>query len=128
LKYESENGTLPQLLYLQLDNGPDNKSKQSLAFLAYLVEQKIFHCIKVSYLMVGHTHENIDSYFSCISRFIKRTKRTVLTVSEFLQALLDCFKTPGCVPKCWEQIQLVYDTTPLVELLDPYLARFALPD
>ena len=42
--------------------------------------------------------------------------------------ILDCFKTPGCVPKCWEQIQLVYDTTPSVELLDPYLARVALPE
>jgi hypothetical protein len=75
LKYEAEKGQLPPILYLQLDNAPDNKSKQFLAFCAYLVEMEIFDCVKVSYLMVGHTHENIDSYFSCISQFLKCLKK-----------------------------------------------------
>jgi hypothetical protein len=57
IKYEMEKGKLPPTLYLQLDNGPDQKSKQFLAFLAYLVECGVFHKIKVSYLIVGHTHE-----------------------------------------------------------------------
>lgn len=35
-----------------------------LGFLSYLVEMKIFKKIKVSFLMVGHTHEDIDQVFS----------------------------------------------------------------
>ena len=38
LEYEQENGVLPPTLFLQLDNGSDQKSKQFLTFLAYLVE------------------------------------------------------------------------------------------
>ena len=38
LEYEQENGVLPPTLFLQLNNGSDQKSKQFLTFLAYLVE------------------------------------------------------------------------------------------
>ena len=40
LEYEQENGVLPPTLnlFLQLDNRSDQKSKQFLTFLAYLVE------------------------------------------------------------------------------------------
>ena len=46
LKIQERDGFLPETLYLQLDNGPENKSKQFLAFIAYLVEKKIFHKVK----------------------------------------------------------------------------------
>lgn len=35
-----------------------------LGFMAYLVEKGVFRKIKVSFLMVGHTHEDIDQVFS----------------------------------------------------------------
>uniref|UniRef100_A0A8W8MM29 DUF7869 domain-containing protein n=1 Tax=Magallana gigas TaxID=29159 RepID=A0A8W8MM29_MAGGI len=35
-----------------------------LAFMAYLVERKIFRKVKISFLMVGHTHEDVDQVFS----------------------------------------------------------------
>ena len=38
LEYEQENGVLPPTLFLQLDNGSDQNSKQFLTFHAYLVE------------------------------------------------------------------------------------------
>ena len=49
LKYEEAKGSLPPVLYLQVDGGPDQKSKQFLAFCAYLVQQKIFNKVKVSF-------------------------------------------------------------------------------
>ncbi|CAH3167732.1 unnamed protein product, partial [Pocillopora meandrina] len=39
-----------------------------LRFLSLLVEGKIFEKIKISFLVVGHTHENIDQMFSCVAR------------------------------------------------------------
>ena len=70
LKIE-ENGPLPRRLYLQLDNASYNKSAQFLAFLAFLVEMGCFDCIKLSYLIVGHTHEIIDQCFSVLSKYLK---------------------------------------------------------
>lgn len=44
--------------------------------------------IKVSYLIVGHTHEDIDSYFSALSRYFKYILQKIKTVSAFLTALM----------------------------------------
>ena len=61
-------GGLPRKLYLQLDNcGSENKNKYFMTFLAVLVHLGVFEKIKVSFLMVGHTHEDIDQFFSRLS-------------------------------------------------------------
>jgi hypothetical protein len=82
------------VLYLQLDNAPDNKSKRFLAFVAYLIQKKVFKKVKLSYLIVCHTHEDVDSLFSAISRFFKYCLRRVLTVAAFIKGLSDSFKVP----------------------------------
>lgn len=45
----------------------------------------IFQKIKLSYLVVGHTHEDVDSYFSLISRFFKYVQdlKEVCTIPDF---------------------------------------------
>ena len=62
---------LPPILYLQLDNASDNKSKAVLAFCDAMVTLGVFKKIKIGFLLVGHTHEDIDQYFSVISRHLK---------------------------------------------------------
>ena len=59
----SENPTL----YLQVDNCGENKNKIMIAFLVDLVRQGIFSKIKVGFLMTGHTHKDIDAFFSIIA-------------------------------------------------------------
>lgn len=54
---------LPDVLYLQLDNASDNKNKTLTAFCSMLVEKGIFRKVKLSFLLVGHTHEDVDQYF-----------------------------------------------------------------
>ena len=127
IKVKAERGFLPETLYLQLDNGPDNKSKHFLAFISFLVEQKIFHKVKLSYLIVGHTQKDVDQYFSCISWFIKKVLQTIYTLSEFLAALSDSFKTAKCKPTCIEHIQYTYDTSGLVDLFQD-IKRFDVPE
>ena len=44
-----------------------------------IVKYYVFSQIKVCFLMVGHTHEDIDQMFSCISRRLsKNNARTLL--------------------------------------------------
>ena len=54
-------------LYLQIDNCGENKNKTLIAFLTDLVRKKVFHKIKACFLMVGHTHDDIDQVFATIS-------------------------------------------------------------
>uniref|UniRef100_K1RDW3 DUF7869 domain-containing protein n=1 Tax=Magallana gigas TaxID=29159 RepID=K1RDW3_MAGGI len=57
--------SLPDVFYLQMDNcARENKNRYLLAFMAYLVGKGVFRKIKVSFLMVGHTNEDIDQVFS----------------------------------------------------------------
>ena len=121
-------GPLPRSLYLQLDNASDNKSLQFLAFIAYLVEMGVFDSIKVNYLIVGHTHELVDQWFSVLSKFIKRILMQLLTIGAFLNALLTHFKTERCIPKCVEQVKFCYDTSVLSDSVDKQLHRFDLDE
>ncbi|KXJ18305.1 hypothetical protein AC249_AIPGENE23463 [Exaiptasia diaphana] len=59
---------LPPYLLLQMDNCyRECKNKYVMAFASYLVEIELFKEVYVSYLMVGHTHEDVDQFFSRIS-------------------------------------------------------------
>ena len=72
-----ERGKLPTvnpILYVQLDNCEENKNKNKsvFAFCADLVEKHVFEQVYVGFLMVGHTHEDIDQFFSTISAWLKK--------------------------------------------------------
>ena len=72
---------LPDVLYLQLDNcSGDNKNAWVLAFAHWLVEAGVFQKVKLSFLVVGHTHEDIDGCFGVLSRQIAGKK--IVTLSE----------------------------------------------
>jgi hypothetical protein len=64
----------PAVLYLQLDNVSTNKGTLVFKCLSWLVASGVFAKIKVGYLVVGHTHEYIDQFFSrwvllCMCRY-----------------------------------------------------------
>ena len=59
-------------LHVQLDNTvKDNKNHTVLGFLAWLVAQGHFHSVTVSFLPVGHTHEDIDALFGVVIRHLR---------------------------------------------------------
>ena len=63
-----QEGKLPATLYLQLDNTTKQcKSQFMLAYLGSLVDSGVFKRVVLSFLPVGHTHEDIDQMFSKIS-------------------------------------------------------------
>ena len=61
---KDKNLSNPPVLYLQLDNVSTNKSKLMFIYLSWLVATGVFVKIKVGFLIVGHTHEFIDQFFS----------------------------------------------------------------
>ena len=80
----------PDVLYLQMDNVNTNKSKLLFAYLSWLVDKNIFKKVKVNFLLVGHTHENIDQLFSRFS--ISLRAEDCLTLDELMRCASRCLK------------------------------------
>lgn len=70
--YKDDFKHLPPHLLLQLDNAAtDNKSRYLFMFLSLLTELGVFITIEVGFLLVGHTHEDIDGTYRRISSNLK---------------------------------------------------------
>jgi hypothetical protein len=60
-------------LHVQLDNtSKDNKNHTVFGFLAWLVAEGHFVNATVSFLPVGHTHEDIDALFGVVVRYLRK--------------------------------------------------------
>lgn len=60
----------PSILFLQMDNGPDNKNSAVFGLGELLVRLGIFKVVRFSFLPVGHTHEDIDAFFGALSHLL----------------------------------------------------------
>ena len=90
-----ENRPFPEVLHLQLDNVGTNKSKALFAYCSNLVHLGVFRKIKVNFLMVGHTHENIDQLFSRFS--VRLRKYNALTMDQLMTVAAASFSpNPVC--------------------------------
>ncbi|KAL3690187.1 hypothetical protein R1sor_016496 [Riccia sorocarpa] len=59
---------LPPYLYIQLDNSEkDNKNWAMMTFCSELVARGCCKTITVSFLVVGHIHEDVDAFFSKVN-------------------------------------------------------------
>jgi hypothetical protein len=66
----------PRNFVLQLDNtSAENKNHTVMAYCAWLVATGVFETVQVRFLMVGHTHEDIDGYFGLLRRFLMLTPK-----------------------------------------------------
>ena len=66
-----------------------------MAFNHLLVETNVFQKVKVSFLPVGHTHDDVDQFFSKINAVLQR--RDILTITDLHTAVTDSFLP---VPVC----------------------------
>lgn len=56
-----------------MDNcGRENKNQYVLGYCGFLAQCGVFESIELSFLPVGHTHEDIDQMFSCFSNYLKQ--------------------------------------------------------
>jgi hypothetical protein len=64
---------MPTHLWVQCDNaGGENKNQWVLRLLAILVDRGVFRSAVLSFLQVGHTHEDLDGYFGVMSTEIAK--------------------------------------------------------
>jgi hypothetical protein len=67
-KTDYEGKQFPSVLYMQADNASDNKNLTMYAVCEILRDTGVFRKVKYSFLPVGHTHEDVDASFGCLSR------------------------------------------------------------
>jgi hypothetical protein len=103
---------LPPLLYIQLDNTTsDNKNHWVLEFISMLVQQRIFKevffrgiyfpsylsQVKLGFMMVGHTHDDVDQMFSRFSVRLKNYYKTIVALTHFFSVLSAAYSpSPHC--------------------------------
>jgi hypothetical protein len=84
---------LPPYLRIQAYNyGRENKNVYILALYGTLVALGIFKEIQLSFLLVGHTHEDIDQRFSTISATLKR--QDIHSLKELMSTIK---QNPPCI-------------------------------
>lgn len=77
-------------LNIQADNAGENKNWHILCLLCALVEWRCFKEINLNFLMVGHTHEDIDQLFSRLS--VALSKHDAATLPEMMEVFSGCCK------------------------------------
>lgn len=87
---------LPPTLYLHLDNcWRENKNRYVVSFLHLLVDKGVFDKIKLGFLPVGHTHDDVDQFFSKINAVLLRTN--IFTIDDLHDTVRKSFLP---VPVC----------------------------
>ena len=93
---------LPPILTLQLDNAcADNKNRWVFAFCSMLVYKRIFREVYINFLIVGHTHEDIDALFGQWSMRLKT--RDYPTLPLLMKSFMDC-ETEPVIPHLIEEV------------------------
>ena len=94
---------LPKKLFLQLDNSAkDNKNQYVMAFCSLLTARRVFKEVTVGFLIVGHTHEDIDAHFSYLSKLLKMKNTYVL--ADLMKAFMDSQKTTTFIPELVQEV------------------------
>ncbi len=66
-------------LSLQMDNFvKDNKNQHLLTFLSLLMAKDVLEEVKLGFLVVNHTHEDIDGCFGYLSKKLKEENNYIL--------------------------------------------------
>ena len=84
---------LPPILNVQMDNAiGDNKNRYVFCFWSLLVANRIFREVYVNFMIVGHTHDNIDALFGRWSMILK--KENFPTVPALMKSFMDLDSMP----------------------------------
>jgi hypothetical protein len=91
LKLQEHRKVWPPLCDIRLDNTTkDNKNKCVFGFMGWLVLTDVFKILRVRYLSVGHTHEDIDALFGVLMQHLYRG-RCFETIEILMKEIYDSF-------------------------------------
>ena len=110
--------TFSPLLQIQADNcGRENKNKYVFGLCATLVGLGYFSKVQLSFLIVGHTHKDIDQRFSVILEVLKR--KDIDSLQELLQLVrLDVYLT-----KAFTYVEHLEDIWDWKSFITPHLYK-----
>nr|PNR31019.1 hypothetical protein PHYPA_027335 [Physcomitrium patens] len=84
---------LPPILNVQMDNATgENKNRYVFAFWSLLVVKRIFREVYVNFMIVGHTHDDIDALFGRWSMLLK--KENFPTIPALMKSFMDVESIP----------------------------------
>ena len=103
---------MPPTLLIQADNCTrENKNIYMFALCASLVGLGFFQEVALSFLIVGHTHEDIDQRFNCISSNLKRSDvdslKEMLNLIERGTSPTEAFVTVRLLENMWNWKQFI---------------------
>eukprot|EP00123_Amoebidium_parasiticum_P017327 comp23802_c0_seq2/m.41389 comp23802_c0_seq2/g.41389 ORF comp23802_c0_seq2/g.41389 comp23802_c0_seq2/m.41389 type:complete len:783 (-) comp23802_c0_seq2:206-2554(-) len=78
-------GSLPETLYVQMDNASENHCNAMMQFFELLVSRGVFTTVECSFLLPGHTHEDIDGRFRGFNHYL--TEQPPRTVPDLMETL-----------------------------------------
>jgi hypothetical protein len=84
---------LPWKLLFQMDNCmKDNKNRYLLAFLSLLIARDVYEEVWLGFLVVGHTHEDIDGCFGYLSK--KLRKQSNYCMANLMKVFMVSYEQP----------------------------------
>ena len=93
MEHQLSSTPLPPILNVQMDNATgDNKNRFIFFFWSLLVANKIFREVYVNFMIVGHTHDNIDALFGRWSMALK--KESLPTILLLMKSFMDVEAVP----------------------------------
>jgi len=93
----AETKPLPPTLYVQGDNcSADNKNISLFGLFSLLIYHRWFEEIILSFLIPGHTHEDIDQMFSTWEIFARN--ETIETIPQFINLQDKIYRSPDTCP------------------------------
>ena len=116
VRVRSDEGKLPSKLWLQLDNTTkQNKARFVIAWLQVLVFSGVFNVAELHFLPVGHTHIDVDQFFSRVAmqlrvrnaptlRFLGSVIRDAYTTAEGHRPVVKEWKTVANISEWMRQI------------------------
>ena len=127
LQLQNPSTPLPAKLYLQMDNCTGaNKNKWILAFADMLVRKGVFKEVVLSFLMVGHTHEDIDQLFSIIT--YKLMQRNLISPESMGKLCVGALRSAGHTNVHFEILSFQHDYKAwLTPVLDDELKGYTKP-
>ena len=112
-------GSLPKKLFIQTDNcSKDLKNQFVLAFYWTLVDRNVFEEIIVSHMPVGHTHNDVDWFFSVMASKLK--KKEIPSFENLIEEL-EKLKVDDNPPIVVE----IKSTTDFSSLIQPHLNKIS---
>jgi len=97
----------PDELFIQVDGASDNRALVVFMFCELLIRMGMFDTIKMSFLIVGHTHNDIDQKFAPITKALRA--ETIKSVDDLIKAYWAAY--PHDPPLAIKRIAAVGDYT-----------------